>query len=281
MEIALADERLILLEERGTFEEIKQRAADKRTTAFGGGIGGLLQRPKNEEVNLVAFKRRLEPMWHVAGRSRYEYERTRAYTVPTSGPEVRRVTITGTDYEVKAGAPPGSFGLPVLEHCLEEYRREVFIDGQTGQPVADGAQVIGGPQSEVHDAAELSANDTVVIPPEQRASFVVRSVIQEIMRAVQADKLIEESVVLEVADLYYRPIWSFEYKWLPKDKTGFIEIDGVTGQIRQTNQLLPQIKGIMTNKETWFDIGADTVELLVPGGGIAMKVARAVGERKS
>jgi hypothetical protein len=34
------------------------------------------------------------------------------------------------------------------------------------------------------------------------------------------------------------------------------------------------------NKDTWFDIGADTVELLVPGGGIAMKVARAVTDKK-
>jgi hypothetical protein len=278
MEIALADERLFLLEERISFDEIRQRAADKRTSAFGGGIGGLLQRPKNEEVNLVASKRRLEPFWHIAGRSRYEYERTRMYTVPASGPEVRRVTVLGTDYEV--GAQPAAFALPVLEHCLEEYRREVFVDGLTGQPVADAAQLITGQRTEIEDVAALAADETVVIPPEQRASFVVRSVIQEVMKPIQADRLLDEAVVLEVADLYYRPLWSFEYRWVPKDKTGFIEIDGVTGQVRQTNQLLPQIKGMMTNKETWFDIGADTVELLVPGGGIAMKVARAVAERK-
>ncbi|MDQ3938545.1 MAG: hypothetical protein M3253_07670 [Chloroflexota bacterium] len=278
MEITLADERLFLLEERATFDEIRQRAADKRTGAFGGGIGGLLQRPKNEEVNLVNTKRRLEPFWHIAGRSRYEYERNRTYNVPASGAEVRRVTVLGSEYDITTGAL--AFQLPVLEHCLEEYRREVFLDAQTGQPVADAAQLITGPRSEVHDLATLSANETVVIPPEQRASFVVRTVMQEITKAVQADRMIEETLVLETADLYYRPIWSFEYKWVPRDRTGFIEIDGVTGQIRQTNQLLPQIKGMVMNKETWFDIGADTVELLVPGGGIAMKVARAVAERK-
>jgi hypothetical protein len=280
MEITLAEERLFLLEERATFDEIRQRAADKRTGAFGGGIGGLLQRPKNEEVSLVASKRRLEPMWHISGRSRYEYERTRNYSVPVTGPEVRRVTVTGADYDVSPSGAAKTFSLSVLEQCLEEYRREVFLDGQTGQPVADGAHVITGPRSEVTDVAALSANETVVIPPEQRASFVVRSVIQEIMKAVQADKLLEETLVLEAADLYYRPVWSFEFKWVPRDKTGFIEIDGVTGQMRQTNQLLPQIKGMVTNKEVWFDIGADTVELLVPGGGIAMKVARAVADRK-
>ena len=279
MDIELADERLFLLEERMTFDDIRQRASDKRTSAFGSGLGSFLQRPKNEEVNLVNSKRRLEPFWHIAGHSRYEYERSRTYSVPASGPEVRRVTIHDNAYEVAAGSP-GTFSVPALEHCLEEYRREVFVDGQSGQPIADGAQVITGQRSEVTDVESLSANETVVIPPEQRASFVVRSVIGEIMKPIQADRLLDEAVALEVIDLYYRPIWSFEYKWVPKDKTGFIEIDGLTGQIRQTNQLLPQIKGMMTNKEVWFDVGADTVELLVPGGGIAMKVARAVAERK-
>jgi hypothetical protein len=33
------------------------------------------------------------------------------------------------------------------------------------------------------------------------------------------------------------------------------------------------------SKELLFDIGADAVDLLVPGGGIAMKVGRAVIRR--
>ena len=50
MEIQLAAERLFLLEERMTIDEIQQRAMDRRTQAFGGGLGSLLQRPKPDEV---------------------------------------------------------------------------------------------------------------------------------------------------------------------------------------------------------------------------------------
>ena len=55
---------------------------DKRTQAFGSGIGSLLQRPKAEEIVLIATQRRLEPFWHVAGAAVYVYERSRDYTVP-------------------------------------------------------------------------------------------------------------------------------------------------------------------------------------------------------
>ena len=279
MDITLADERLFVLEERLTFHEIRQRAADRRTQAFSGGLGGLLQRPKTEDVVLVASQRRLEPFWHVAGHARYVYQRTRNYSVPTSAPEVYEVTVGNTNYPIQRAAPNNTFGLSVVEHCVEDISREVFVDGRTGAPVADGASVVGGPRSEVAQPSELAQGDTIVVPPEQRASFVVRSLLSEVMKPVQADRIIEESVGLDAVDLLYRPVWAFEYRWTPRDKTGVVEIDGVSGQVRQANALLPQLKGMMGNKDAWFDIGADTVGLIVPGGNIAVKVARVAFDR--
>jgi hypothetical protein len=94
------------------------------------------------------------------------------------------------------------------------------------------------------------------------------------MKPVQADRMIEESLVLENTDLYYRPIWAFEFHWTPKDRRGVVEIDAITGEIRQGGSLLPQLSKIVT-RDALFDIGADTVGMLIPGGGIAVKVARA------
>jgi hypothetical protein len=282
VELTLADERLFVLAERLSRDEAQDRAMEKRTSAVGGGFGGLLQRPKPDDVTLGAVQRRLEPFWHVSGHARYEYERSRSYSVPAAGPEVRSVNVNGSDYLVgvpQGNATVGSFALPVREHCVEELRREHFTDGRNGQDVADGAAVITGPKREVGDTQSLAEDDTIVVAPEQRASFVVRSLIQELTKAIQADQLIEESVVLETADLYYRPIWAFEFRWVDKNKSGVVEIDAISGAVRQSNALLPQIKGIVTNKEAWFDIGIDTVELFVPGGNIAIKVARVVAER--
>ena len=96
------------------------------------------------------------------------------------------------------------------------------------------------------------------------------------MKPVQADKLMEETLLLENADLYYRPVYAFEYKWQPRDKSAVVEIDGATGQMRQAPSLLHEVKGVFTQKDAWFDITADTVGMLVPGANIAMKVGRVV-----
>jgi hypothetical protein len=281
MDLTLPTEKLYLLEERLTFDDIRQRAADRRTQAFAAGFGGLLQRPKNDEVVLVASQRRLEPFWHVAGHARYVYDRTRSYAVPTSGTEVQAVTVNGSDYAVAAQGTARAFNMPVLEHCVEEFRSEHYVDGRTGAPVADGPQVVTGPRSEVADPQELSANETIVLPPEQRASYVIRTVIGELLKPVHADQLMEETLLLENADLYYRPVYAFEYRWQPRDKTAVVEIDGATGQMRQAPSLLKDVAGVFSHKDAWFDITADTVGMLVPGANIAMKVGRVVVQHQT
>ncbi len=276
MEIQLAPQRIFALQDRLTADEIRQRAMDRRTQAFGSGLGSLLQRPKPDDIALVATQRRLEPFWHVACRALYVYERDRDYAVPSSAPEVREVVVEGTMYPVKEAGR--TFTLPVREHCREESSHEVYTDGLTGLPVADAKNIVTGPSSEINDPATLAADETIVVPPEQRASFVVRQLLAEMLKPVQADTVTEESLTLERTDLYYRPVWAFEFDWRPREKRGVVEIDGVTGQTRQGRSLVPDLKR-MVSRDVLFDIGADTAGLLIPGGSIAVKVARAAMEK--
>ena len=270
MEITLAPERLFLLEERLTLDEITQRAMDKRISA----LGSLLSKPKPEEVTLVNKQRRLEPFWHVAGHAIYVYERNREYSVPAAAPDVDGLTITGTKYEGVAAGATRAFRVPALEHCRTEIRSESFVDGLTGAAVADGAQVIGGPRSEISDPATLADGDTIALPPENRASYVVRALMGELIKPVQADRVLEEEVVLEATDLFYRPVWAFEFTWNGKGKNAIVEIDSVTGQTRAGKALVGQIRGAL-NRDLLFDVGADTIGLFVPGGSIAVKLAKA------
>jgi hypothetical protein len=100
------------------------------------------------------------------------------------------------------------------------------------------------------------------------------------LKPVQADTISEESMRLEHIDLYYRPWWAFEFLWKPKDKRGIVEFDALTGLMRPGQALVPKLQRMVT-RDTLFDIGADTVGLLVPGGGIAVKVARlAIDQRR-
>jgi hypothetical protein len=280
MEIELADQHIYVLGDRLSEDEIRQRALDKRTGAFAGGIGGFLQRPKPDEVELIATQRRLEPFWHVAAHARYVYDRTHEYTVATSGPEVREITIHGQSHPVTPVGGRASFVLATTEHCRDEFTAGLFLDGVSGSPVSDGAAVVSGPRDEVADLAAAGAEGVVVVPPEQRASFVVRQLLATMMKPVQADSLLEESVTLDTIDLYLRPWWAFEFHWKPKDKRGVVELDAITGQLRPGEALMQRVSRI-ASKDAMFDIGADTVGLLVPGGSIAVKVARIAMENRS
>ena len=169
--------------------------------------------------------------------------------------------------------PDPEFSIPTTEHCREELFHEVHVDGVSGAPVADGSAIVTGPRTEVGDPMTLTANETVVVPPEHRASFVIRQLLSEMLKPVQADRVDEESIALERTDLYYRPIWAFEFHWKQKDRRGVVELDAVTGNTRQGESLVPRLTRMVT-RDALFDIGADTVGLLVPGGSIAVKVAR-------
>jgi hypothetical protein len=273
MEIALADQHVYVLEERLSSDEVRQKAMDRRTNAFGTSLGNLLQRPRGEDIELLSSQRRLEPFWHVASSARYVYDRTRQYTVAASGAEVAAVTVKGDDHTVQPIAGRPSFVIDTIEHCRDEFAAESFTDAVSGEPVADGALLVAGPREEVADLAALAADGTFVAAPEQRASFVIRHLLATVMKPIQADTLLEETVEIRTIDLCYRPWWAFEFHWKPKDKQGTVEIDAITGHVRAGQPLAARISGSL-NRDALFDIGADTVGLLVPGGSVAVKVAR-------
>jgi hypothetical protein len=275
MEIQLAAQRIFVLEDRLSFEEIRQRAMDRRTGAFGSGLSGLLNRPKADDIELIDSQRRVEPFWHVACRAHYVYDRARDYSVAVSGPEVRELTIAGQTVPISdaSGKIGRTFVVSTVEHCREEIQDERFVDGLTAAAVEGAATIITGAKQEVADPDTLTQNDTIVVPPEHRASYVVRQLLADMLKPVQADTVEEESLNLEKTDLYYRPLWAFEFHWKPKDRRGVVELDAVTGQMRQGQTLLPKLSRMVT-RDALFDIGADTVGLLVPGGGIAVKMAK-------
>jgi hypothetical protein len=279
VDIELGEPRIISLEPRFSHDDALRRAEEKKAGALGSGIGGLLSRPKPDEVVLAASQRRVEPMWHVVCTAHYAYDRTRTYPVPVSGGDVRSVAVHGQDHAVVAsGKGPATFALPVLEHCTEDLREEVWVDGGTGAAVSNGAAIMDGPRTEVDDPAGLAADETIVVPPEQRASAVVRQLLARLLRPLQADTVLEEQLAVERLELVYRPVWAFEFALPGKNRRGVVEVDALTGEATTATSLKLQI-GRRVSRDALFDIGADTIGLLVPGGSIAVKLARVAIDR--
>ncbi|MFN8630687.1 MAG: hypothetical protein U0838_10315 [Chloroflexota bacterium] len=279
MDIQLGDSRILALEPKFYYDDALKRAEDKKTGALGSGIGGLLSRPKPEEVQLIATQRRMEPFWHVLCTAHFKYDRTRTYTVPASGPDVRGVTVLGEDYKVVAsGKNPPSFAMSVLEHCSDDLREEVWTDGLTGQHVGNGEALMSGKTHVIADLAVLEADEVIVVPPDHRVSAIVRQLLAKLMVPFQADQIFEEQLAVPAMELVYRPIWAFEFEMASKGKRGVVEVDGLTGETKVATSLKLQINR-RVSRDAMFDIGADTIGMIVPGGNIALKLARVALDR--
>ncbi|MDH4136422.1 MAG: hypothetical protein OEW09_06860 [Anaerolineae bacterium] len=277
MEIAVADERAYWIKETLTLEQAQGRAWAKKADAFGT-IAKFLQRPKDTEIELTYSEKRYEPFWHVVCHARYVYDRERKYTLNVESTEVKALTIQGERYEVQEKPKP-HIALPATEHCSEECSREVFVDAISGDK-QDWASYLKYDSTLIEDIDHFTLEGAIIVPPEVRASLVVREILGNLMKVVQADTVHEELVKVETVDLYYRPLYAFEYLWQPKDKRAVIEFDGLTGEIRTDGKAIRQQVGKVLTKEVLFDIGVDTVDLFVPGGGIAIKLVKALAERK-
>jgi len=275
VDISLGEPKIYGLDARFPMEELLRRAEEKKTSALGTGIGGFLSRPKHEEVVLLATQKRVEPFWHVACTAHYVYDRTRMYTVPASAPDVRSVTLLGSDFQVvQSGKNPPAFAFESLEHCTEDIRDELFVDGLSGSSMGSGPALVNGPRTEVADPNLLAADDTMVVAPEQRASAIVRQLLAKLLRPLQADTVFEEALAVEALELYFRPVVAFEFQHSAKDKRGVVEVDALTGESRTATGLRVSSLTRHMSRDAMFDIGADTIGLIVPGGGIAVKLAR-------
>ncbi len=58
-----------------------------------------------------------------------------------------------------------------------------------------------------------------------------------------------------------------------------VEVDAITGDTRTATALRMSTLTRMVTRDMLFDIGADTAGLLVPGGSIAVKLAKVALDR--
>lgn len=109
---------------------------------------------------------------------------------------------------------------------------------------------------------------------------MVRQVLAEVIRPVQSAQVIhEEKVRVEAIELNFRPVFALEYEWAAKGKRVVVEFDALTGEMTAGGKKLSaQIKG-MVSRDLLFDITADAAGMLVSGGGIAVKLMKAVVDR--
>ncbi len=274
MEIMLATERAFHFLPQFTIEVAKDRVEQKKANLMSGTLGALLSRPKPEDIQLVSIENRLEAFWLMDVFLHTRYERKKPYSVPVHGAEIKSVTLLGENIPVTTDQKGNSsLLLSGVEHCLEDYRYHYTFDGDGIKKDLSKYQPFD--RSEILNLDGFSPDGTVIVPPNASASTVVRKVLAEIIKPVQAEVILEEQVLIEALDIYFRPVYAVEYLWISKNKRSIIVFDALTGEIAGGGeQLSSQVKGILS-RDLLFDVSADAAGMLVPGGSIAVKLVKA------
>jgi len=277
VEISVSEQKVFHIASALSLEQARERAWDHKMLPFGS-ISRLLLRPKGDEIKVAAIEKRYEPVWHVAAHKHIVFDRGREYRVPLVDATVRAVTVAGTDSPVADG-PPRHFIIRGIEHCTEDVRLESLVDGVTGAE-ARMPGVLSAPREEILELAEFAPPDAVVVPPEVKASAVVQRLVQRLVTPYEADQIFEEEIQVDHLHLLYHPVFAFEYVWDARGKRGVVELDAVSGEASAgTGAFQQQIRRIF-NREVLFDVGAETINLIIPGGAIPLKIGKAIADRR-
>ena len=217
---------------------------------------------------------RYQPFWNVAAKSSYIYDRNAEYQVKTGGPEVKSVSCLSKHFE----SDKGHFSIKVMEHCTQEEEKEVFINAVTGKNQPELAGYLSFSMKQATGGAggigKIIGRDSIMVPPQVRVSAVIRDMISGMIKGIQADKIHEETITVPVVNLYYFPVYAFQYRWKSKEKEAIVEIDAVTGKVQSGNRLFREYLGKVFDREFLFDIGADAAGIFIPGGNIVVKAAK-------
>lgn len=267
--IHIDGEKLLVIEDVLGMEKAREMATEQKVKSFGL-LAGLLSRPKPEDIEIVYEEKRYDAFWRVLGTAKFEYKRRKAYKIPVEH-MVQDVEILGSDFHVLPHTK--SIEIEGVEHCMEEYREEVIVNAETGDPDQSFSKYLSYLSQQISSTDTLTKDETPIVALEAKPAFLVRKVVNQLIKPIQADKILDEQIGINELALYFIPIYTFEFLWKPKDKRVTISFDGATGQLRpNANKITSRLRKSFTNDEI-FEFGKEVANF-VPGGGLAMMVGR-------
>jgi hypothetical protein len=266
-EILIQNERLLLIDDILGWDKARQVAADHKVKAMGM-FSQLLFRPKPDDIAIVYEEKRYQAFWHIIGTLFLDYKRKTRHKVPVET-MVKTITIEGIEYT--AHQTDHAFEIEGIEHCQKEQREELLVDAQTEKP-GDFARYMRCSSKQIENMDILTQDGAQIAYMQAKASFLIRQVLNKLVRPYKADEILEERIAIDELNLYFYPLYTFEYAWTNKDKKVLVEFDGVTGEVRKGQKISDKLLKSFSYDDM-FDF-AKEIAGFVPGGGLAMMTGR-------
>ena len=266
MNVELAEERILLLPDKLGAQQSEGRAWSKRTDAFGAfaKLGGFLNKPKDEDYEVVYRELRLQPFWRLSASSTYVYERQRQHKLKV-GVEVEAISLGDQKYP----AANREVAITVTECCNESTQRDWLFDGITKkvEPALKSYVSLDATPVTTEELNEKAKAGAIIVPPQAKASMLTRDVISQAIRKIEADRILEEKMQIDAIDLYYRPVYAVRYKW--QGKEAVVEVDAVTGETKTGGTTFEAYVGKLVDRDFLLDAGAEALNTFIPGVNLA------------
>ena len=249
-----------------------QAIAEKsKGMAFGiiSGIMKAFDKSKKQYV-LSGYQKLYLGFWHIIGESVQEYKRTTHYGISVK-PEVRSITLNRKTIKVDPQETWCHFDAE--DHCFEHYSKET-IQSAMQDKERNLDRYIDSKRKTVRNLGTVQNKQTVVAPIVIRASWLVNKIIKELIKPIQADKIIQEVVEIKRLVLVLRPFHVFEFREEGTENAKTIEINAITGSWKKGDRLLtPEFKKRMFH-EGVFEVGAELASSVIPGAAFAATLGK-------
>ena len=259
------DEKICIFED--VYNDVSARAQAERDKLGAFGMLArmkLWDRPKETEITLANTEKRYEPFWMAKAARRTSYTRKVAYHIKIEHPHVVTVELLGQSLPVDARR---ELQLAAVEDCDNITSLTHFVDALRHDT----------PEKTLIDYAgrfafgELAdSSQPQFIAPTLTAASVLQQVKSRLSAPIEADAIAGDEVDIESLTLFYRPVYAFQFGW--RDRTGVIEIDGLSGRVNKEGDMLGGAVRKLGNRDALFDLGADFAGMVVPGGTIVVKL---------
>lgn len=260
-----------------SFRAAQEQAEKEKLNAFG-----MLakftpwNRPKEDTVLLSRSEARMEPFWFVKANRNVDYTCALQYPISVHNPYAQKVSLLGTSFELARQGDKAKFDLPAEEHCHRKLAFSTFLDGMQ-RPIKESVLENYCSKYRFQEVEEIAV-EGMVKPLIPQQTVIQQACAQLNGQVINAHAIQSDSVLLEEISLYLRPVFAFEFIWSTADKSGVIEVDGLTGAVRTDGQWFADKLDRLLTRDMLVDASAELAGALIPGGGFAVKVLHKLSE---
>lgn len=225
---------------------------------------------KDDEIELTRSERRLEPFWNIEVKRIINYELDKTYRAEVDNSDAKTVLIGNSSEEIIVNSPQNMnilnsyIAFKVKEKCQREIIFSSAIDGME--------------RGHIHEELLRSYLDnkkyrrkpleSEVVEPTLLDTGLMQKARKRLSETteINAGKL-EEETIIKCLEIYFRPVFAFEYRHKKDNRTIIIEVDGLTGDVLDSGTSWFSQKANQEKMKTLLTgVISEVAGSLVPGG---------------